>query len=118
MENRKIPRINIDWSISCLCSLGNISSYLIMVNKYQQNAEYEIDLHGYTTSESKDILDSLLQEAKYNHVRIIVGKGNNSENGPILPSFVMNYLKSRNIRYNQSKIQDGGEGALEVFLGF
>jgi len=87
-----------------------------MVNKYKQNAEKEIDLHRYTTSESEDILNSLIKERKYKHVRIIVGKGNNSINGPILPNYVRNYLNSHNIRYNQSKIQDGGEGALEVFL--
>jgi DNA-nicking Smr family endonuclease len=87
-----------------------------MVNKYQQNAEKEIDLHRYTTSESEDILNSLIKENKYKHVRIIVGRGNNSINGPILPNYVRNYLNSHNIRYNQSKIQNGGEGALEVFL--
>ena len=87
-----------------------------MVNKYQQSAEKEIDLHGYTTNESEDILNSLIKERKYKHVRIIVGKGNNSSNGPILPNYVRNYLNSNNIRYNQSKIQNGGEGALEVFL--
>ncbi|MBK5215692.1 MAG: Smr/MutS family protein [Candidatus Pacebacteria bacterium] len=87
-----------------------------MVNKYEQNAEIEVDLHGHTTSESELILESLLKEGKYKHVRIIVGRGNNSANGPILPSFVRNYLTSHRIRYNQSKIQDGGEGALEVFL--
>jgi DNA-nicking Smr family endonuclease len=87
-----------------------------MVNKYQQNAELEVDLHGHTTSESLDVLDSLIKEGRYRHVRIIVGKGRNSENGPILPNFVKNYLDSFGIRYNQSKIQDGGEGALEVFF--
>lgn len=87
-----------------------------MANKYLQNAEKEIDLHRYTTSESEEILNSLLREGKYKHIRIIVGRGNNSINGPILPNYVKNYLNSRNVRYNQSKIQDGGEGALEVFL--
>ncbi|MCX6754446.1 MAG: Smr/MutS family protein [Candidatus Nomurabacteria bacterium] len=87
-----------------------------MANKYEQKAEKEIDLHGHTTAESEVILKSLFKDRKYKHVRIIVGKGNNSANGPILPNFVKNYLKSHNARYNQSKIQDGGEGALEVFL--
>ena len=88
----------------------------IMVNKYEQKAEREIDLHGHTTSESEDILNSLLKERKYKHVRIIVGKGNNSSNGPVLPNFVKNYLNSHKIKFNQSKIQDGGDGALEVYL--
>ena len=87
-----------------------------MVNKYKQNAEKEIDLHRYTKSESENIIDSLIKEGKYKHVRIIIGKGNNSINGPILPNFVKNYLSNRNIRYNPSKIKDGGEGAIEVFL--
>ena len=85
-------------------------------NKYIQNPEHIIDLHGYTTAETQDLLDELLAEAEYQHVRIIIGRGHNSENGPVLPDFVKNYLNNRNIRYNQSKIQDGGEGALEVFL--
>lgn len=87
-----------------------------MVNKYEQKAEIEIDLHGYTTAESEEILDTLVRDRKYKIVRIIVGKGNRSENGPVLPDFVRNYLYTHGIRYNQSKITDGGSGALEVFL--
>lgn len=87
-----------------------------MVNKYEQNAEYEVDLHGYTTIEAKKLLDALLRENKYKHIRIIIGKGANSTKGPVLPDFVRNYLSSNNIHYNQSKIQNGGTGALEVFL--
>ncbi len=86
------------------------------MNKYQQNPEIEIDLHGYTAMESKVVLDELFKEGKYKHVRIITGKGNNSENGPVLPNFVHNYLTAHKIRYNPAKIQNGGEGALEVFL--
>ena len=86
------------------------------INKYATEPEIEIDLHGYTTLESKEVLDELLREQKYSVVRIIVGKGNNSENGPVLPSFVKNYLTEHRVRFSQSKIQNGGEGALEVFL--
>lgn len=87
-----------------------------MVNKYEQKAEIEIDLHGYTTAESKEILDALLKEKKYVIVRIIVGKGRHSVGGAVLPDFVRSYLHSHGVRYNQSKIGNGGEGALEVFL--
>lgn len=85
-----------------------------MVNKYEQIAEYEIDLHGHTTMEAKEVLDSLLKENKYKYVRIIVDRGTNSANGPILPNFVRNYLDSNNIHHKPAKIQNGGEGALEV----
>ncbi len=87
-----------------------------MANKYEQKAEIEIDLHGHTTRESKEILDVLLKENKYSIVRIIVGKGNHSAGGAVLPDFVRSYLHSHGVRYNQSKIGNGGEGALEVFL--
>lgn len=87
-----------------------------MPNKYPQTPDIEIDLHGYTTAETKTILDDLLHERRYKIVRLIVGKGNNSANGPVLPDFVRSYLVSHNIRYNQAKIQHGGAGAIDVFL--
>lgn len=85
-------------------------------NKYPQEPELVLDFHGYTTAECKDALDELIQEGEFSHVRIIVGKGKNSADGPILPNFVRNYLTEHNIRFSQSKLQHGGEGALEVYL--
>lgn len=85
-------------------------------NKYPQIPELILDFHGYTTLECKDELDALISEGKFGHIRIIVGKGKNSQEGPILPNFVRNYLTDHRIRFNQSKLQDGGEGALEVYL--
>ena len=87
-----------------------------MANKYESIAEAEIDLHGYTTDESRDVLDALFRERKYKHVRIITGRGANSANGPVLPAFVQRYLAAHGARYNRAKIQHGGEGALEVYL--
>jgi len=86
------------------------------MNKYQQNPDHIIDLHGYTISEVEIILDAILSEKKYALVRIITSKGSHGHNGPVVRTFVKDYLNMRNIRFNKSKIQDGGEGALEVFL--
>lgn len=86
------------------------------MNKYLQKPEYILDLHGYTTSEAKEILRELLRDSNYSYIRIITGKGLNSENGPVLPDFVKSFLNMHNIRFSRSKIGDGGEGALEVFL--
>ncbi len=86
------------------------------MNKYERTPEYVIDLHGYTTSEAEGMLRALLKNREYSHVRIIVGKGSHSANGPVLRDFVKRYLGARNVRFNQSKPKDGGEGALEVFL--
>ncbi len=87
-----------------------------MPQKYTQQPDAEIDLHGHTMLEAGEVLGALVREGRYTHVRVITGKGRNSENGPVLPDFVRNFLSDRGIRYNQSKIQDGGEGALEVFF--
>ena len=85
------------------------------MNKYMRTPSRIIDLHGYTTAEAKVALDELVR-SQDSYVRIIVGKGNHSENGPVLREFVKRFLLSKNIHFNQSKIQDGGDGALEVFL--
>jgi len=85
-------------------------------NKYVQTPDLVLDLHGFTTIESKVELDEVVGKGDYSYIRIIVGKGLNSENGPVLPEFVRNYLSAKGIRFNQSKIEDGGEGALDVFL--
>ncbi len=65
----------------------------------------------------KHVLEDVIEAGEYSHIRIIVGKGLNSPNGPILPDFVRNFLTEKGIRFSQSKIQNGGEGALEVFFG-
>ncbi|MCX6747762.1 MAG: Smr/MutS family protein [Candidatus Nomurabacteria bacterium] len=85
-------------------------------NKYEQVPDLIIDFHGYTTFECQEAIDELIREGEYKHVRMIIGRGKRSANGPVLPDFIKNYLTSQNIRFNQSKIQDGGEGSLEVFL--
>ena len=85
-------------------------------NKYEQVPELILDLHGYTTFECQEALDEIRRAGEYTHLRVIIGRGKRSANGPVLPDFVKNYLTSQNIRFNQSKIQDGGEGSLEVFL--
>lgn len=86
------------------------------MNKYERTPEHVIDLHGYTTSETEETLRALLKSAEYSHVRIIVGKGSHSADGPVLRDFVKQYLAMRNVRFNPSKPKDGGDGALEVFF--
>jgi DNA-nicking Smr family endonuclease len=86
------------------------------MNKYERIPEEIIDLHGYTMREAEEVLHTLLGGQKFSHVRIIVGKGNHGVNGSVLRDFVKKYLTLRNIRFSQSKLANGGEGALEVFL--
>lgn len=84
------------------------------MNKYIQTPDEIIDLHGYTIDEARAVLDDRSKNGNPSHVRIIVGKGIHSENQPVLRDFVKKYLAAKNIHFNQSKIKDGGEGALEV----
>lgn len=85
-------------------------------NKYRLEPEKTIDLHGLTTSEVTSLLNELRATSRGVLVRIIVGRGTRSMNGPVLPEHVKRYLTSANISYKQSKIQEGGEGALEAWF--
>ena len=92
------------------------------MNKYLPVPSKVIDLHGFTMREAEVILQNIFSSNdnfktyKQLHVRIITGKGTNSTSGPVLRDFVKKYLQRNNVKFNQSKIQDGGEGSLEVFL--
>lgn len=85
------------------------------MNKYERTPEYILDLHGQTKVETEILIDDILKHKKYTHFRIITGKGTHSETGPVLQSFVKEYLSTRGIHFNPAKIKDGGEGAFEVF---
>ena len=67
-----------------------------------QNHIYEIDLHGINMQESKMILDEIFIYVKKHkgikEIHIVVGVGRGSDNGPVLPSFVMNYLKEKDVK--------------------
>ena len=85
------------------------------MNKYERIPEYILDLHGHTTREAKELLDELLEE-EYKHVRIITGKGQFRETGPVMRNFVEQYLKQRNIRFETAKLYNGGDGAFEAYI--
>lgn len=86
------------------------------MNKYQRSPDMIIDLHGYTIPEAQGAIEELFNKDVYSHIRIITGKGIHSENGPVIKDFIRSYLERKNIHFIQSKIQDGGEGAFEVFF--
>ncbi len=88
------------------------------MNKYLRHPDKIIDLHGKTVAEAESLLWQLVDDKESFGlcVRLVVGKGNHSKNGPVLRDFVKDFLTSKNIRHSQSKIQDGGDGALEVYL--
>ena len=86
------------------------------MNKYQRIPEYILDLHGHTTREAKEVLDELFEDIEYRHIRIITGKALFRETGPVLRTYVENYLRNKAIKFEYAKLHDGGEGALEVYI--
>ena len=86
------------------------------MNKYQRIPEFILDLHGYTTKEAEQKLDEIVEGGEYFHIRVITGKGTFRETGPVMRNFVKRYLQIRDIRFDTSKISDGGDGALEVYF--
>ncbi len=86
---------------------------------YTPSIDVELDLHGCTAGEAKDAVQAMLRDARANawkRARIIVGKGIHSPNGPVLPNAVKACLAQEGYMYTYAKIQDGGEGVLEVVL--
>ena len=86
------------------------------MNKYEKTPEAIIDLHGHTRDTAGGVIKDLVRDKKYGHVRIITGRAAFREGGPVLRLFVKDYLEKHRIKFAQSKLEDGGEGAFEVFL--
>ena len=86
------------------------------MNKYPQQPDEIIDLHGFRVVDVEDVLEDIMKSTVSTHVRLIVGKGIHSKEGPVIRDFVKRYLEVRNITFKSAKFKDGGEGALEVFF--
>jgi len=81
----------------------------------------EIDLHGYSVTEARPALAHFLQRAVTDDircVRIIHGKGNNSNQQPIIKNKVNAWLRQSHhvLAFCSAKKQDGGTGAVYVLL--
>ncbi len=87
-------------------------------NKYSQTVQAELDLHGYYQDPARTMVQDFLRESGKNglsRVRIIVGKGTHSAKGEgVLGNMVKSLLNKEGYDYIYAKIQDGGEGAIEV----
>jgi len=80
-----------------------MSYYRDIGNKYAQVPDLIIDFHGYTTFECQEAIDALIREGGYKHIRMIIGRGKRSANGPVLPDFIklFNFAK-----YSFQPVQD------------
>jgi DNA-nicking Smr family endonuclease len=86
--------------------------------------EAELDLHGYKAIEARIRAESFVYTCKmqgFFTVRIIVGKGQHSELGPVLPDVVedvLNEMRSKNLvlGFDWDKKTKYGSGSIIVYL--
>ena len=83
----------------------------------------EIDLHGMTLEEAYGALVTFFEDAvrrEYQKVLIIHGKGNHSQNGPVLARFVQKFLETNSHagETGHPKGRDGGTGSTWVILKY
>jgi len=92
----------------------------IKKNKYRQTIEAVLDLHGLSAAAAEAELTQFLVTAKekqLKRLRVITGKGINSPAGrAVLKPLVETWLTEHNYSWRSAKINDGGEGALEIIL--
>ncbi len=86
------------------------------MNKYTRTPDYILDLHGFTTKEAEGLLDEAFSKQQYKHVRVITGKGTFRDTGPVMRTFVEDYLENGDFRFEVAKLYNGGDGAFEVYL--
>jgi DNA-nicking Smr family endonuclease len=97
-------------------------SVLRKLRRGQYRVQAEIDLHGLTVAEAKEVLRDFLAEAlhrQFRCVRIIHGKGLRSgHRGPVLKSAVSSVLRRVGavVAFVSARQVDGGTGAVYVLL--
>ena len=86
------------------------------------SVQAEIDLHGFTVPESREILHAFISEARelgLTCVRVIHGKGLGSgERGPVIKRHVAAWLRRWDgvLAFASARPEDGGTGAMYVLL--
>ena len=90
-----------------------------MPNKYSQTPQAELDLHQHTREQALDAAAAFLEASKqagHAAVRIIVGRGLHSKNGPVLGGAVRDFLEKEGYQFGNAKISEGSIGAIDVKL--
>jgi len=104
------------------CETGIQKGVFRKLRSGQYRISDELDLHGTTIKQAKQILMYYLQETPQFEsccVRIIHGKGNRSgKNKPVLKTQVNHWLieHERVLAFHSAKAKDGGTGAVYVLL--
>ncbi len=80
----------------------------------------EIDLHMLIRIQAEVEFYEFLDKAHslgFHKVRIITGKGLNSENKQsVLKPFIQGILKKEKLKFRDAKLNEGGSGAIDVWI--
>ncbi len=116
-----VEEVEAEGTIS-FCETGIQKGVFRKLRSGQYRISDELDLHGTTIKQAKQILMYYLQETPQFEsccVRIIHGKGNRSgANKPVLKTQVNHWLceHDRVLAFHSAKVKDGGTGAVYVLL--
>ncbi len=89
------------------------------MNKYQKTPDITLDLHGLTVEQVGQQLIELVSDSstKGKYIRIITGKGNHSAGGVAkIQLEVKDFLNRQGISWKYGKVNEGGEGVIEVIF--
>ena len=120
-DELEIEEVDPEGIIS-FCETGIQKGVFRKLRSGQYRISDELDLHGTTVKQAKQILMYYLQETPQFEsccVRIIHGKGNRSSNNkPVLKTHVNHWLceHDRVLAFHSAKSKDGGTGAVYVLL--
>lgn len=100
---------------------GMQSQVLKKLRRGQYASSHELDLHGMTADHAYIAIQQFIEHCRgpqMSSVRIIHGKGDRSERGPVLKRKLGGWLRQRDdvLAFCSAKENDGGTGAVYVLL--
>ena len=100
---------------------GASKKVLRKLGKGEYSVRDELDLHGMSTTLAASAIAQFLEESKRHGrlcVRVIHGKGLQSERGPVLKQLTDKLLRQRGdvLAFRSARSNDGGSGAVIVLL--
>ena len=91
-------------------------------NKYSRTIHATLDLHGNTKAEAYDLLIKFLRdsrESKFKLVQVVTGSGVHSPGGKaVLKPYIEKTLREEGYEFSPAKVNEGGDGAIDVMIDF
>ncbi len=110
-----------DWADRDYVAIGSSVDLTPKLKRGLWPVSAHLDLHGYTIDEARSALSAFIVAAHdegLRCVRVVHGKGMNSDEGPVLKMMVRRWLRQMDsvLAYIQAQPGEGGSGAVRVLL--